>query len=70
MQQTNSTTNASAATTAQIEIGVRVKMISENSNWEIGEMGTVVWIGDDRVAIEIDGREDDYTAFMDAFAVI
>lgn len=45
-------------------------MTSENSNWNVGETGTVVWTGEDRVAVEFDGREDDYTAFLDAFIVI
>ncbi len=39
--------------------GTRVKMVSENSNWIVGETGTVVWSNNnDRVAIDFDGRED------------
>lgn len=51
------------------KIGDRVEMTSENSNWEVGECGTVVWVGPDRVAVDFDGRRDGegYTAFLDAF---
>jgi hypothetical protein len=51
-------------------IGTRVKMVSENSNWIIGELGTVLGaINPNRVAIDFDGREDGdgYGADMDDF---
>jgi hypothetical protein len=52
-------------------IGSRVRMTSENSNWVVGELGTVVIHHNggnptnDRFAVVFDGREDDYTAFPD-----
>lgn len=54
-------------------IGTRVQMISENSNWIVGEKGTVVWTADDgrnQVAIEFDGREDDYSASSEDFKTL
>jgi hypothetical protein len=71
MNNSNTNNNAASATQTaeEIKIGDRVRMISENSNWNVGEAGTVVWIGSDRVAVDFDGREDGdgYTAFLDAF---
>ncbi len=46
-------------------LGARIRMTSENSNWEIGDIGTVIEQHGDRVAVKF-GRED-YTAFLDAF---
>jgi len=54
----------------EIKIGNRVQMTSPNSNWIVGEKGTVVWVGADRVAVEFDGREDDYTALNGDFKII
>ena len=51
-------------------------MISENSNWIVGERGLVLShhnggnATNDRVAVAFDGREDDYTAFPGDFEVI
>jgi hypothetical protein len=64
------TTTATAPTTAAIKLGARVQMTAENSNWNIGEKGTVTWLGGDRAAIAFDGREDDYTAFLTDFKTI
>lgn len=57
-------------------IGSRVKMTSFNSNWNVGELGTITGHFDggtgtiDRVAVAFDGREDDYTAFADDFVAL
>lgn len=57
-------------------IGSRVKMLSENSNWIVGEKGTVMGHFDggtgtnDRIGIIFDGREDDYVAFPGDFAIV
>lgn len=60
-------------------IGTRVRMTAENSNWTLGEIGTVVahhngrdlsGVGCDRVSVVFDGRTDDYTAFPDAFVTV
>ena len=44
-------------------VGARVRMISENSNWSLGEKGTVIAVTLDRFGVVFDGREDDYTVF-------
>jgi hypothetical protein len=57
-------------------IGSRVRMTSENSNWIVGEKGTITGHFDggtgtnDRVSVEFDGRQDDYTAFPDDFTAL
>lgn len=53
-------------------IGARVKMVSENSNWNVGELGTVIGQFGDRAAVDFDGRRDGdgYAAFLDAFEII
>ena len=47
-------------------------MTAENSNWVIGETGTITEIleGGGKVAIAFDGREDDYTAFVGDFEIV
>lgn len=47
-------------------------MTSENSNWIVGEMGTITEIldGGEKVVIAFDGRDDDYTAFVGDFEII
>lgn len=47
-------------------------MTAENSNWVIGETGTITEIleGEGKVVIEFEGREDDYTAFVGDFEII
>ena len=51
-------------------------MVSENSNWVVGELGTISghYNGgnptNDRVGVLFDGRLDDYTAFPDDFVVV
>jgi hypothetical protein len=57
-------TNIEASTVA---VGTRVRMSAPNSNWNVGEVGTVTWVGTDRVAIAFDGREDDYTVLNGDF---
>jgi len=60
-------------------VGARVRMISENSNWNLGEKGTVIehsngrdlsGIGCDRFGVVFDGREDDYTVFASECEVV
>ena len=48
----------SASDTKLPAIGARVKMVSENSNWNIGELGTVAGKYGDRVSVVLDGRGD------------
>jgi hypothetical protein len=54
--------------------GDKVKMTSENSNWTVGEIGVITFIGTDRVGVYFpergDTEDDDYTAFNDAFEVL
>ena len=47
-------------------------MTAENSNWVIGETGTITEIieGEGKVVIEFAGREDDYTAFVGDFEIL
>ena len=52
-----------------MKIGNKVKMTAENSNWDIGEIGTITQILDGKVVIEFDGREDDYTVFVGDFEI-
>lgn len=51
--------------------GSKIVFTSANSNWEKDEVGTLIrWIDDSKWAkVEIDGREDDYTAHTDDFTV-
>lgn len=57
-------------------VGSRVRMVSENSNWIVGERGTVVGYHNggnpvnDRVSVAFDDREDDYAAFPDDFEIV
>jgi hypothetical protein len=55
-----------------MKIGNKVRMTAENSNWVIGETGTITEIleGGGKVAIAFDGREDDYTAFVGDFEIV
>jgi len=47
-------------------------MTAENSNWVVGETGTITEIlhGTGKVVIEFDGREDDYTVVVGDFEII
>jgi len=46
-------------------------MTSENSNWVVGENGTITEIleKEGKVVIAFDGREDDYTVFVSDFKI-
>lgn len=47
-------------------------MTAENSNWVVGEIGTIIEIleGEKKVVIAFEGREDDYTVFVGDFEII
>ena len=47
-------------------------MTAENSNWEVGETGTITELleGGEKVVIAFEGREDDYTAFIGDFEIV
>lgn len=47
-------------------------MTAENSNWVVGEMGTIAEIleGQEKVVIAFDNREDDYAVFVGDFEII
>jgi hypothetical protein len=55
-----------------MKTGNNVRMTAENSNWVIGETGTITEIieGEGKVVIEFAGREDDYTAFVGDFEIL
>jgi hypothetical protein len=55
-----------------MKTGNKVRMTAENSNWVIGETGTITEIlnGEGKVVIELAGREDDYTAFVGDFEIL
>jgi hypothetical protein len=55
-----------------MKIGNKVRMTAENSNWVVGETGTITEIleGEGKVVIAFDGREDDYTAFVGDFEML
>lgn len=50
-------------------IGAKVTMIVPNSNWSVGERGTILGYFADKAAIDFVGREDGdgYIAFLDSF---
>jgi len=54
--------------------GSKIKMTAENSNWEIGEVGIITFVGSDRVGVYFPERgdepDDDYTALVGDFEVI
>ena len=47
-------------------------MTAENSNWVVGETGTIIELleGGEKVVIAFEGREDDYTAFVGDFEIL
>lgn len=53
-------------------VGSRVRMVVPNSNWGVGEVGTITAVHPaaagkfptpERVSVKFDGRTDDYVAF-------
>jgi hypothetical protein len=55
-----------------MKTGNKVRMTAENSNWVIGETGTITQILPDgkKVVVELEGREDDYTVFVGDFEIV
>ena len=53
-----------------LTVGSRVQMTAPNSNWVFGELGTVTWIGSDRVAVAFRDEGDDYTVLIGDFSVV
>jgi len=55
-----------------MKIGNKIKMTAENSNWVVGETGTITEIldGGKKVVVEFEGREDDYTVFVGDFETL
>jgi len=55
----------------KLTIGSKIKMTSANSNWNIGEIGRVTFVGEDRIGVYFpargDSADDDYTALNGDF---
>ena len=57
----------------KLAIGTKIEMTALNSNWNVGEIGRVTFVGEDRVGVYFpargDSADDDYTALVGDFTV-
>jgi hypothetical protein len=72
MQGNNSRVKKIHPQKTTMKIGNKIQMTAENSNWVVGEIGTIIEIleGEKKVVIAFEGREDDYTVFVGDFEII